>query len=296
MKKSYILIFILSMLILAFILVLYRYYNKSRREYYNSFNSIQNVKTGARYELLLSQYFFDNWECAKNLEEVIPYESHDPKYESLKERYFKDFLSSRKGFINYVPLYNRLNLKREAFLIISAGIDGKINNVINEEDTIFIDEFEEKFRFYNPAGEIIPNNHLPDPDSTFHLMKLLFGKKDYIIQYIDCIELFKSQTIGTIPIHKLVDFLDKENGRIREEFFTYKGVVYNDTVINKGKYILFRSNNYRIWNKLYYDTIQEIYLGDSVAFTGEFIRIDPEKKLIHFEKCIQVPLDYKPSQ
>lgn len=49
----------------------------------------------------------------------------------------------------YLPLYNRNTHKRESFILLSSGPDGKINTLINPSDSVYMDNWWEKIAVYN---------------------------------------------------------------------------------------------------------------------------------------------------
>ena len=120
-----------------------------------------------------------------------------------------DILSRKEGVLVYYPIYNRHNGLRESFVLLSAGIDGKLDN--NVTDTLYMDSWWQQLRIYNleqvmadtfykqaenilsvrtrRSGQTINGeiNYNPDRDikllPCFSLFSYLFGKKDYVVRY-----------------------------------------------------------------------------------------------------------------
>ena len=110
----------------------------------------------------------------------------------------------------YYPIYNRNNGKRESFVLLSAGIDGKMNN--NITDTLYMDSWWTQLKIYN-FQEIMANTFFKQAynrifimtthrfvhigydfdknvSSTiesmrpkFSIFDYLWGKKDYVVMY-----------------------------------------------------------------------------------------------------------------
>ncbi|MBN2260675.1 MAG: hypothetical protein JW702_09020 [Clostridiales bacterium] len=111
----------------------------------------------------------------------------DSTWNKIKHHVTKDYLSKKDTSFIYYPLYNR-NHKKDAYIIVSAGIDGRINNDFNPDDTVYKDNFYKKYSFYNFTEDKLIQNRF-DADTIynkFHLINFLFGKKDYLIYYVDC--------------------------------------------------------------------------------------------------------------
>ncbi len=52
----------------------------------------------------------------------------------------------------YYPIYNPSTRKRESFIVLSAGIDGELDNLFSEKDSLYIDSWWEKVDLYNLQG------------------------------------------------------------------------------------------------------------------------------------------------
>ncbi len=111
----------------------------------------------------------------------------------------------REGqLISYIPLYDRNSGKRESFILLSTGPDGRLNANISPQDTVFADCWWEKLPVYNYFEYALfqdyiqkctilkaadPNrfHDIPDPDLKTMMKfnpKYYFGDKDYVIQVI----------------------------------------------------------------------------------------------------------------
>ncbi|MCK4676579.1 MAG: hypothetical protein KAT48_00480 [Bacteroidales bacterium] len=291
-KKRIIILFSLTIVVIA--IILFFVFNV-RKNYINNFSEMEYRKINFLYQNPFISYFENKSECPLNIEEVIVLKPDDPEYETYLNRHFKDFLSKEKELIYYMPLYNKHNLKRDAFLIVSAGIDGKVDNLVSKEDTIFIDEFEKKLNFYNSSRYYRIGNPMQSyHDSTFSITNYFFGQKDYLIAYINCIDYYKSQIKKLYLIDSLINRIQKYNyiehkNTTVKQIYGYHGIYSKDTIRDITKYVYFTVDNFIVKNKLYDEKDFETTTGDSVAFVGRLVKINLESKEIDFDNCI--PLD-----
>lgn len=116
----------------------------------------------------------------------------------------------RFGQLTYYPIYNRDNGKRESFILLSAGIDGRLNNIVS--DTLYKDNWWTQLDIYN-LQEIMTDAFYKQALSTLYIrtkrrggqiggnedectwkyrnsirpafstIQYLWGKKDYVVQY-----------------------------------------------------------------------------------------------------------------
>lgn len=98
-----------------------------------------------------------------------------------------DKFSDKKDVAIYFPLYNRHTKRRESFVILSAGIDGKQNNFLTDNDTLFMDNWQVKLKLYNPNhpyGNVCDSIIFFDKEGMvkFNIFNLFFGCKDQLLQ------------------------------------------------------------------------------------------------------------------
>jgi len=200
----------------------------------------------------------------------------------------KDYLSKKsKGKICYIPLYNPDNLRREAYIVLSAGFDGKINNRFDWNDTLFITDFQDRLKLYNPhdfykLGGCIPLNK----DIDFNIFSCFFGRKDYLIEYVNMFDFYKFIVDYTYSTEKLIDYFEKSPPSYKV-VLAYKGVMSSDTIIANNRYILFRHEGYLIKNKLLHNEIN-IVPTDTTILIGTFKKFFNQSKTIEFVNCFQI--------
>jgi hypothetical protein len=61
-----------------------------------------------------------------------------------------DPLSSSGDWYGYFPLYDNADTKIVSYLLLSAGIDGKINNKLSPSGRLHVDDWAQRLALYNP--------------------------------------------------------------------------------------------------------------------------------------------------
>lgn len=111
------------------------------------------------------------------------------------------------GMLMYYPIYSRINGKRESFVLLSTGVDGKLDNMIL--DTLYMDNWWTQLKVYN-IEEVMGNAFYKQAwnivcvrtperieylgndlnsinmglfDPRFSIFRYLWGKKDYVVRY-----------------------------------------------------------------------------------------------------------------
>lgn len=82
--------------------------------------------------------------------------------EVIEERFYIDKSSNKRRYYTYIPVYNKLE-KRQGFLLLAAGIDGKIDNKMTK---IYRGNFGQVRKYDN---------------NSFSYFNLWFGNKDIVI-------------------------------------------------------------------------------------------------------------------
>jgi hypothetical protein len=136
---------------------------------------------------LNSEYEINN-EYPKSIEEFKPILKdaalNKDEINSFYERHFIDYFSNQRNqYIIYHPIYDGLKKKRKGFVILSRGIDEKVNNM--NMDSLFEYNWLSKIKAYNKQrfsfnslDSIKIRNY-----KKFNFLDALFGKKDYIVHY-----------------------------------------------------------------------------------------------------------------
>ena len=127
-----------------------------------------------------------------------------PKEHIRAQQRLQDPFSRDSCEIQYVPLYDYETKKPVSFILLSAGVDGKMDNKITPSDTLYLNNWWAKLDVYNYEeaillqdfcerwdetsnvfGEVESLDYYPPyPELALHftMRNYLWGKKDWIIQ------------------------------------------------------------------------------------------------------------------
>lgn len=191
-----------------------------KRQYDENAETLKEQFWGGYHIIPFDIYFNMHYEAPINLDEL-----HDivQDYPIIPNDIFTDPFSSNRDSLLYIPVYNPNNLKRESVLLISAGVDGKINNRHIKTDTIFNYMVNDEFQFYNKPTDIsIPQ---------YCLLKRLFGKKDFVLIFNNLFEGYKNIFVSD-SIFDFRFFIDQINN---EKYLNKK--------LNKKYWIELNNNN-----------------------------------------------------
>ena len=258
--------------------------NKAARH----FTALDNHRIEIKYQQPITFYFLRYFKCPlelKSIDEPSIDDSDDPS--TLYKYYFQDFLQRNgDGYIRYYPLYNRDNNKREAYILLSAGIDGKVNNNFTYHDSLFISDFLDKINIYNPnsfykVGDTINATKPPE----FSLFDYFFGRKDYLIEYINCIDYYLSQARDTLSTQEIIE--KSVAGKIRTRIWAIEGVVTGDTNLYDHTCVFFKYKDYTIENWLYNGLMDfQFHMNDTLLLTGYYVDFDDQLKIVRMRNCI----------
>ncbi len=288
MKRiSYFSFFIIFILLIIFLVN----YMKIKNGYYEKVGQYCNINDGIFNQYVLSyEYFFNEYfEYPENVSELQKYIRNNQKdYINMFNNLLMDPFSKNDSSFLYIPLYSKKSKMREGFAIISAGIDGKINNIIN--DTMYINDID-KLRFYNKVGD-------PDsppyykPDSTFKLLNYCFGKKDLLVYYKDGVASYINNNREFTPItlyQMIIKFRQLDKQIITLTLFGIVDSVFND-------HITIKENDITAYCNMYSGRDLFVKPGDTIKlacfFKGE---INRGNRIIKLKNCIKIESNNSPS-
>ncbi|HUW06275.1 MAG TPA: hypothetical protein VMW01_08430 [Williamwhitmania sp.] len=140
------------------------------------------------YNLVFENFFANYFRYPYSIEEFYNYWEGDTVgfgYAGAK-KLMQDPFSVKGSDLLYVPIYSRASKESEGFLLISAGIDGKIDNQI--KDTIYFESVK-TLRLYNylaPATTLTYRKY----NLHFSFKDYLLGNSDLMVEYADGIAIF----------------------------------------------------------------------------------------------------------
>ena len=159
-------------------------YRHNKNHYISGLQSIHFNQMNFVYYSMFDEFFELNSEFPNSYSD-LDYLLRESAMYQADFRLFDDLFSKKEGKVIYHPIYNHLNYKRSGYILFSAGIDGVVNNQLENEDTIFDYEVYSKLKFYNrlePSCRNIEYDTVPQ----FQYLNFLLGKKDYLISHVIC--------------------------------------------------------------------------------------------------------------
>jgi len=288
MRKKVVFFSIFTILFISMI-ILWCYLRKS---YQQNFEKLED-KRFMFYEGPYLRFYYDIYECPKSFNSLIDsMKLSQSDYQSFLEQFFMDYLARGDDtLVEYYPIYNRKNKKRESFVLLSAGIDGSHNNVINPEDTLFIDNWTTKIKAYNPETYEKTGDTIRNYKPNFNIYDYFFGNKDLIIQYVDCVQRFKNRVRGTYNADELIRWVEEDDVRaIQQKVIKFDAIIQEDSVsnIDNERYLICKQGDYIIQISMASNDNQESYIGDSILVIGKVSEIDKKNKKIILENCFKV--------
>ena len=263
--------------------------NTVKRAYRLKVHRLEEFELFSYYSSPFMDYFNENSQFPADMTDAYVLHPRQVDFKKYIRNQFHDIMSREKGLIGYIPLYNEQTLKREAFLLISAGIDGHLDLKTPFTDTLFINQKIKEIKFYNTHFPYKPGDTIY-LDSSFNLLDYFFGKKDYLIDYVNFRDFYLSEIPEVYSITVLVNRIKTYNyfgkyHKLSKQIYGYFGSISSDSLIGGTKYIYFRKGNFLIENRLI-DTLGfKFTVGDSVALAGFLARFDPKDKIISFKNC-----------
>ena len=186
MKRNIIIAGLLAVILILFVLEK-NDFNKEKKEF------------NRRFEL--EYYFSFFWhdyiqtgECALSIDTLVKKYKREEK--AILKYNFWDSFQDNKGRVKYLPIYNSKTNRRDGYIVLSAGIDGNIDTPYGEKDTLYDNSFLDKLRLYNPDNFYKNNDVIKPFKINFNIYSRFFGKKDFLIQYINCAEETKGTRAG----------------------------------------------------------------------------------------------------
>lgn len=221
-----------GIIIIVAILILF-VFNKIRiasNSHHQTIDHIERQNVSENVKELLNNYLLDHFEYPPDIETILlPADDGGPHH-----MYWKDPFSKDSSLYSYIPIYERTNKKRMSFIILSAGVDGKIDLLSDGEDSLYHDEFEQKLQLYNPGSLKWRNKHdKVDVKVGFSMIDQLGGKKDLIVAYGDARKYFKKHGDHRLNKDQLNTIMDTDYEMLKGISLTLADIEYDidsDTV------------------------------------------------------------------
>jgi hypothetical protein len=232
------------------------------------------------YSIIFEGFFTSNFRYPSQLEELYSFYSYDTIiYEKVFNR-MKDPFSKMNKDLLYVPVYSKFSKLCEGFLLISAGIDGKLNNRFN--DTIYFEDIIQ-YSFYNPFDAATSLSYR-EYRLKYKLRDFIFGNNDLLIEFSNGIDIFidnSSQRIFT-PTTLMEKLYPKGFSRFD---CCVEGLVKS---IDSNKIVIVDSQS-NVVCSMYSGRAITFKESEKVKIVGQYRnRLDTLSKTIFLENCISI--------
>lgn len=291
-SKTTIVLVILFCLIIGLIVFLMFYSKNIKSLYIKNLNEVEYRKNNFLYQDSFLFYFNHESKYPVNIDEAMLIKPDNPDYNIYLDSQLKDYLNKESALIQYIPVYDKANLRINAFLLVSAGIDGKIDNNITKDDTIFIDDFDKKLNFYNISSIQDSISLRPsDKGTKFNIFDYFFGKKDYLISYINFHDYYRSQVRKNYLLQSLIDqvlnynYSGDRSKKTLQQVYEYTGIYSHDTIMNDTTYVCMQDDEYIVRSRLLCNKNICSSEGDSITLIGLLSNINTKSKIIDFKNC-----------
>ena len=142
MKQFY--IFIISMLLACS--------SNNQKLYEETMEELQLMLGVFQYNMCIDYFEEVEGRFPDSLCEVyLAYKHYNPEEIGFTEKkHFIDIFSKKGKWIGYFPIYNSDDSEIISYLLLSAGIDGKLDNVHDPSNKLHLDDWKQKLSLYNP--------------------------------------------------------------------------------------------------------------------------------------------------
>lgn len=251
MKKKNTFILLLVLLFISILSIIFLGFFKKLTICRNEFNKINYQSCFKDYARDYESYFVDYGEYPISYEQMVKsiYKSTE---ETFKEYYldllYTDFMSNQKQKLIYYPVYDKTTKKRLSYVILSAGIDGKINNILSENDSLFIDDLSMKLKLYNQNKVLLEKN-------TVKYYYPLYSKK------------IKKQSSYTLEVNKhenKITYPTYGDSLYIENFKEKLNIDFNNNTSSSINMKTDSDNGFTLFNYLFGEKDFLLYLGKKI--------------------------------
>jgi hypothetical protein len=203
MKKLIIIILVLTICVLMFL-----DYNSKKKEFYLLKKEYELSLGFEQVQQLITIYFFEHgWypDSLQQIDSIFKHKKFKANLESIRETQYRFFVDPFSGeFYHYLPILNTKYGKPDQYYLLSAGIDGSINN------------------------EELSSGELKLYDSLFfNYLDHYFGKKDLLIKEESIKTWIEGQRGFKFSFSRLIKNYDPEGRRKLPRIIEFNGIVQN---------------------------------------------------------------------
>lgn len=273
-------------IVTAFLIVLVlTLYFKSQQDFQEKMDVISKTSDDGwfSYQYIFGAFFIEKFRYPKDFEELSNFFKEDTSAFEVFNSKMKDPFSRQHKDLLYVPVYSKANKLCEGFLLISAGIDGKIDNQI--EDSVYFETVKD-LRFYNTL-KVATSLSYRRYNVGYKLKDYLFGNKDLLVEYANGIDIYLNNfTQGEYTPAMLMKSLNLTKAKRYKRFQCIVNGIVKQV---EGSTAILADNTCKVTCDLYKGCPIKIKVGDSVKIMGEFKdKFDLKTNTVFLDNCIVV--------
>jgi hypothetical protein len=178
--------------------------NGNKQDFKNNVDYLADRKWRMVYNAPFVEYYYEHFSAPLSFEEVQDYRITLMHGNELKSE-FMDPFSKDNDLLYYLPLFDTNYSNVIGFAVVSSGIDGKRD--FQSNSPLIIEDLYNQDAFYNTITNM-PGVYQGDfTDTVFSLNDYLFGKKDLLIELIDCREFYQNSYRYQFSISELFNLM-----------------------------------------------------------------------------------------
>jgi len=158
------------LLTVSLLVLISLYWYLDKRSFDSSIEIMIDNQNTCTIECAISDYYQSFGEVPDNIQILFAYICQHDLY-LMNVSAFIDPLSKTPRFLNYVPFRNSQSGVLDAYILISAGIDNRLN-YIDQDDHDFYSITRSNL-FYNESENLL--------DLRYNILDRVFGNKDLLI-------------------------------------------------------------------------------------------------------------------
>jgi hypothetical protein len=138
--------------ILSCVALLFFCCESREKAYEEKVSAIQNAIGISNYNVLIDYFKDTDKRFPASLSEVYMAYKHTwpDDIKQIELRHFVDIFSRQGEWVGYFPIYDSKDSLIVSYLLLSAGVDGKLDNVTDSLSKLHINDWKQKLVLYNP--------------------------------------------------------------------------------------------------------------------------------------------------
>ena len=296
---------IVAVIILATVSIKYLHYENRKKKFSEIEKKIYDSKMLIPWSIY--GYLQTNFDYSrivpKSLNQLLDFVSsgftNDLERENLIfeiKKIYLDPWANDSSFFRIMPVFNHKYKFPIGNIIISCGIDGKMN--ISNKIILYDDSLSDATKFYNYKDfNIIGEGFLKQTKPNLSFKDFLFGKRDFIVLYIDYYRC-KDFPLSYNKIESLNEYTIRNVKGLEKNGIVYtsiKSFIQVEEYSNEqlGGYLYGDSSYYVKSLVLSSPCDLEFFQGNIIVLDAIFSNFDSISNIIYFEKGLVYPLEIK---